>query len=65
VLLAWAIQRGTAVLTTARTPARIRENYELSEIPDVAVDEINRIPTRTRLNSVVETGVPGFIARGG
>jgi aldehyde reductase len=65
VLLAWAIQRGTAVLTTAKTLDRARENYNISEIPEAAVDEINRIQTRSRLNSVVETGVPGFIANGG
>ncbi|HWC60340.1 MAG TPA: aldo/keto reductase [Verrucomicrobiae bacterium] len=65
VLLAWGIQRGTAVLTTAKTPERARENYNISEIPEAAVDEINRIQTRSRLNSVVETGVPGFIAKGG
>jgi alcohol dehydrogenase (NADP+) len=64
VLLAWAIQRGTAVLTTAKTPDRIRENYNISEIPETAVDEISRIQTRSRLNSVIETGVPGFIAKG-
>jgi len=65
VLLAWGIQRGTAVLTTAKTLDRARENYNISEIPKTAVDEINRIQTRSRLNSVVETGVPGFIAKGG
>jgi len=65
VLLAWAIQRGTALLTTSKTPERIRENYNVSEIPEDAVEEINRIQTRSRLNSVVQTGVPGFIARGG
>jgi alcohol dehydrogenase (NADP+) len=65
VLLAWAIQRGTAVLTTAKTLERARENYNISEIPEAAVEEISRIETRSRLNSVVETGVPGFIARGG
>jgi alcohol dehydrogenase (NADP+) len=65
VLLAWAIQRGTAILTTSKTPERIRENYNVSRIPDEAVEEINRIQTRSRLNSVVQTGVPGFIARGG
>jgi len=65
VLLAWAIQRGTALLTTSKTPERIRENYDVSEIPQEAVEEINRIQTRSRLNSVVKTGVPGFIARGG
>ena len=65
VLLAWGIQRGTAVLTTAKTLGRARENFNLSEIPQSALDEINRIQIRTRLNSVTETGVPGFIARGG
>jgi alcohol dehydrogenase (NADP+) len=65
VLLAWAIQRGTAVLTTAKALDRIQQNYNLSEIPEVAVDEINRIQIRTRLNSVVQTGIPGFIAKGG
>jgi len=65
VLIAWAIQRGTAVLTTAKTLDRARENYNISEIPEVAVDEINRIQTKRRLNSVTETGVPGFIPKGG
>ncbi|HUB67992.1 MAG TPA: aldo/keto reductase [Candidatus Methylacidiphilales bacterium] len=64
VLLAWGIQRGTAILTTAKNPDRARENYNISELPETAVEEITRIQTRTRLNSVVETGVPGFIARG-
>lgn len=63
VLLAWGIQRGTAVLTTAKSPERARENYNISEIPEAAVDEINRIQTRNRFNSVVETGIPGFIPR--
>ena len=58
------IQRGTAVLTTAKTLDRARENYNISEIPEAAVDEINRIQIRSRLNSVVETGIPGFIAKG-
>jgi alcohol dehydrogenase (NADP+) len=65
VLLAWAIQRGTAILTTSKTPERIRENYNVSKIPKDAVEEISRIQTRSRLNSVVQTGVPGFITRGG
>ena len=65
VLLAWAIQRGTAVLTTAKTLDRASENYNISEIPEAAVEEINRIQTRQRLNSVTKTGVPGFIPKGG
>jgi diketogulonate reductase-like aldo/keto reductase len=64
VALAWAIQRGTALLTTAVTPGRIQENFELSTIPDDAMQEIrDKVTTRVRLNTVVETGVPGFIPR--
>jgi len=63
VLLAWAVQRGTALLTTPRTAARARENFDISALPEDAFNEINRIQTRQRLNPVVTTGVPGFIAR--
>src|SRR5450755_3999200 len=65
VLLAWVVQRGTALLTTPRTAARARENFDISPLPQDALDEINRIPIRQRLNSVVSTGVPGFIPKGG
>ena len=65
VLLAWAIQRGTALLTTSKTPSRIKENFEVSTIPPDAVREISEgIKSRVRFNAVVETGVPGFIPRG-
>jgi alcohol dehydrogenase (NADP+) len=63
VLLAWAVQRGTAVLTTAKTAAHSRENFDISPLPQDALDEINRIQTRQRLNQVVKTGVPGFIPK--
>jgi diketogulonate reductase-like aldo/keto reductase len=62
VLLAWAIQRGTALLTTSKTPSRIQENFAVSAIPEDAMHEISDgIKTRVRLNAVVQTGVPGFI----
>jgi alcohol dehydrogenase (NADP+) len=61
VLLAWAIQRGTAVLTTPKTEARAHENFDISPLPQDAFDEINNIETRQRFNAVVTTGVPGFI----
>jgi aldehyde reductase len=63
VLLAWAVQRGTALLTTPKTAARARENFDISALPEGAFNEINRIQTRQRLNEVVNTGVPGFIPR--
>jgi alcohol dehydrogenase (NADP+) len=64
VLLAWAVQRGTALLTTPKTADRAKENFNISALPEGALDEINRIQTRQRLNEVVKTGSPGFIAQG-
>jgi alcohol dehydrogenase (NADP+) len=61
VLLAWAVQRGGAMLTTPRTAARAQENLDISALPADAFDEINRIQTRQRFNQVVKTGNPGFI----
>jgi alcohol dehydrogenase (NADP+) len=63
VLLAWSVQRGTALLTTPRSADRARENFNISALPEDAFDEINRIQTRQRLNDVVNTGSPGFIPR--
>ncbi|MCP1475858.1 diketogulonate reductase-like aldo/keto reductase [Pseudomonas sp. EB276 TE3739] len=64
VALAWAVQRGTAFLTTSATPGHIQENFDIATLPQRAMREIkDDITTRIRFNSVVETGVPGFIAR--
>ena len=63
VLLAWAVQRGTAVLTTPKSAARARENFDIARLPQDAFDEINRIQIRQRLNPVVTSGVPGFIPK--
>jgi alcohol dehydrogenase (NADP+) len=64
VLLAWAVQRGTAILTTPQTPARAQENFDVAALPEDAFAEINAIQTRQRFNQVVKTGSPGFIPRG-
>jgi diketogulonate reductase-like aldo/keto reductase len=64
VLLAWAIQRGTAPLTTSKTPSRIQENFQVSALPEDAMREISGgIKSQIRFNAVVRTGVPGFIPR--
>jgi alcohol dehydrogenase (NADP+) len=64
VALAWAVQRGTAFLTTSTNPRRIQENFDISTLPDDAMRDIrDRITTSVRFNTVVETGVPGFIPR--
>ncbi|WP_158915208.1 aldo/keto reductase [Caulobacter sp. S45] len=62
VALAWAVQRGTALLTTSTNPDRIRENFDISPLPDDALREMHdNIATTVRFNAVVETGVPGFV----
>ena len=61
VLLAWGIQRGSAVLTASVTPSRIHENFDVSALPEEAIHEINeRLETRFRFNSVADGGEPGF-----
>jgi diketogulonate reductase-like aldo/keto reductase len=62
VALAWAVQRGTAFLTTSTKTRRIQESFDISTLPEDAMREMrDRITTNVRFNSVVETGVPGFI----
>lgn len=64
VALAWAVQRGTAFLTTSTKPQRIQQSFDISALPEDAMREIrDRITTSVRFNAVVETGVPGFIPR--
>ncbi len=64
VALAWAVQRGTAFLTTSTSAGHIRENFEISLLPDDALQEMRYgIATSIRFNEVVETGVPGFVPR--
>ena len=64
IALAWAIQRGTAFLTTSTKPQRIQESFDLAPLPEDAMREIrDGIATKIRFNQVVETGVPGFIPR--
>jgi len=64
VALAWSIQRGVAFLTSSVTPARIREDADISTLPQVAMREIEKdITTRVRFNPVMDTGVLGFISR--
>ena len=66
IALAWAVQRGTAFLTTSTNPRRIQENFDISALPEDAMREMrDQIATNIRFNTVVETGVPGFIPRAG
>jgi len=59
ILLAWAIQRGTALLTTPKTAARAEENFDITLLPEDAFNEISNIQIRQRFNGVLKTGA-GF-----
>jgi diketogulonate reductase-like aldo/keto reductase len=64
VALAWAVQRGTAFLTTSTKPGNIQASFEISPLPEDAMREMREgITTHVRFNTVVHTGVPGFIPR--
>ncbi len=64
VALAWAVQRGSAFLTTSTKPHNIRANFDISALPEDAMREMREnITTNIRFNTVVHTGVPGFIPR--
>jgi len=64
VALSWAAQRGTAFLTTSTKPERIQQNYQIVRLPEDAMREMRSgITTNIRFNTVVHTGVPGFIPR--
>jgi alcohol dehydrogenase (NADP+) len=40
VLLAWAVQRGTAILTTPKSAERARENFDIAPLPDDAFEQV-------------------------
>jgi alcohol dehydrogenase (NADP+) len=64
VALAWALQRGTAFLTTSTNPSHIRENFDIGSLPPDAMQEMHQhITTSIRLNAVVESGLPSFVPR--
>jgi hypothetical protein len=58
------VQRGSAFLTTSTSREHIRENFEISLLPEGAMQEMrDGISTIVRFNAVVKTGVPGFVPR--
>ena len=65
ILLAWAVRRGTELLTASANSNRIRANFDISMLTEDALKEFsNDITKHYRFNSVVETGIPGSIPRG-
>jgi len=62
VLLAWYPTRDGAP-DHEKTPSRLAENFESPPFPTTPCRRSGGIKTQIRFNSVVETGVPGFIRK--
>jgi alcohol dehydrogenase (NADP+) len=63
-LLAWAVQRGTALLARRRTATRARRNLNISVLSQDAIEKTNFFRPRQSLNEMVKTGIPGFVPQG-
>ncbi|KAI0170594.1 aldo/keto reductase [Pestalotiopsis sp. NC0098] len=60
VLLSWAVQRGTVVLPKSVTPARIKSNLEVFELPEDVFNKINALDQGRRYNFPARLGVNIF-----
>ena len=65
VALAWAVQRGTAFLTTSTKPSHIQENFDIATLPEDALREMREgITTNIRFNTVVNRRAWLYSAKG-
>ena len=56
-----AFNAAPQILHGSVTPSRIRENFDVTALPESAIQEINeRLETRIRFNTVADGGEPGF-----
>ncbi|OAA67961.1 aldehyde reductase 1 [Niveomyces insectorum RCEF 264] len=60
VLLSWAVQRGTVVLTKSVTPSRIQQNLEVFDLPPDIFYKINALDRHSRYNFPKRLGVNIF-----
>jgi len=61
VLLAWSIQRGVPTIPKSTSSQHLKEDFDLSKLPDSAMEDINGIKTRARYIQAKKTfGVPVF-----
>jgi hypothetical protein len=58
------LQRGTALLTTSKTPGRIKENFDIATLPEDAMKEISEgIKPRNDLTQLWRLACPGLFQR--
>jgi diketogulonate reductase-like aldo/keto reductase len=63
-VLVRAAQHGATFLISSTNPAHIKESFDVSLLPQEAVQEMHdHITTHIRLDTVAEAGVPRFVPR--
>jgi len=50
LLYSWGVQRGTVVLPKSVTPSRIESNFNLKQLPEGAMQELNALERHKRFN---------------
>lgn len=60
LVLSWAVQRGTVVLTKSVTPSRIHSNLQVRELSSGAFAEINALERHKRFNGWAKWGCDIF-----
>lgn len=60
VIVSWLVQRGIVVLPKSVTPSRIKDNFEVFELPQDAFEKINSLDRNHRYNFPARLGVNIF-----
>lgn len=60
VIISWMLQRGIVVLPKSVTPSRIKENFEVFELPAEAFAKVNSLDRNHRYNFPARLGVDIF-----
>lgn len=60
VIISWVVQRGIVVLPKSVTPSRIKDNFEVFELPQDAFQKINGLDRNHRYNFPARLGVDVF-----
>lgn len=60
VIISWMVQRGIVVLPKSVTPSRIKDNFEVFELPQEAFETVNSLDRNHRYNFPARVGVNIF-----
>ena len=60
VIISWVVQRGIVVLPKSVTPSRIKDNFEVFELPQEAFQKISGLDRNQRYNFPARLGIDVF-----